>query len=210
MLRLIGAVVLFVLGVIVGLLLSGGFSLLMNPTPTISSTIILDRIQALSELTAVRYHFNGVITSEVQLPGVLASLYGQRLALMAVGTINAGIDLSQITPADVTLAGSTLTVKLPPPRLQDCFLNEQQSYVVSRDTGFFANDAPNLDTEARRYAVQQFRNQALEQGVLDDAQAQAQQVITELAAALNPDGALTVNIIPTAPGLDSPLPETCQ
>ncbi len=211
MLRLLGALALFGLGVVVGVLLSSGLGLLLNPTPTLSSTIILDRIQALSELTAVRYNFTGVISSEVQMPGMLAALYGQRQSLMAVGHINAGIDLNQLTPADVTLDATTLTVRLPPPRLQDCFLNEQESYVVARDTGIFARGAPNLDTDARRYAVHQFRDQALEAGILDDAQAQAQQVITELTAALNPDSTLTVNIIPTAPDpASSPLPDTCQ
>ena len=210
MLRVFAVIVVFALGVIVGLLLGGGLSQLINPTPTISSTIVLDRIQALSDLTTVRYNFNGVITSQVQMPGILATLYGQQLALMAVGHINAGMDLSQLTPADVTLVDNILTVKLPPPRLQDCFLNEQDSYVVARDTGIFANDAPNLDTEARRYAVQQFRNQAVEQGILNDAQAQAQQVITELAGALNPDGSLTVAVVPSAPDPNAPLPETCQ
>ena len=42
-----------------------------------------------------------------------------------------------------------MTITLPAPELQSCFLDESQSYVVRRSTGFFADPMDNLEDELR-------------------------------------------------------------
>lgn len=187
----------------------GSFQSIFNPQQpvVITATVMLERIQALSQLTTVRYNYSSLITTERDMPPLLAALYGERQIMVAVGHVNAGIDLSQITPDDIVRDGRTLTITLPPPALQDCFLNEQDSYIVSRDTGVFARPASNLDTEARRYAVEQFRTMALENGILNDVQIQADEVVRSITTLVNEDS--IVNIITTPPDPDMPLPATC-
>lgn len=195
-----------------------GISSIFNPPPpvynTLSTALILDRVQGLSELTTTRHNFSNIVTSERELPSLLQALYRDKLTIVVVGHINAGIDLSQLSEQDIQLEGGVLTLRLPPPRLQDCFLNESESYVVSRETGLFASPAPNLDTEARRFAVREFRDAAIEKGILQAANEQASTVIrSTLELFLNtvsPENINTVQIETTPPDPDAPLPESCQ
>ncbi len=187
----------------------GSFQSIFNPQQpvVITATVMLERIQALSQLTTVRYNYSSLITTEREMPALLAALYGERQIMVAVGHVNAGIDLSQIALEDIVRDGQTITITLPPPELQDCFLNEQDSYIVSRDTGIFARPASNLDTEARRYAVEQFRTMALENGILNDVQIQAHEIIQGLTSMI--DETSSVNIITSPPNPDGPMPSTC-
>lgn len=181
-----------------------------EPKIVITVNAVLDRVQTMSQLTTVRYNYSSMVTTEREMPELLQALYGDQQVMVAVGHVNAGIDLSQITADNITLDGSTLILQLPPPQLQDCFLNEQQSYVISRDTGLFARPAPNMDVEARRYAVRQFRDMALEAGILDDVQIQSAAALQEFLSLVDPENIEQVQVIGAPQNLNAPLPESCQ
>ncbi len=100
---------------------------LFTPSYRITANIVLERIQDMSLLTTTRYNYSSVVTSERQMPGILGALYGERMAMVAVGYVVAGIDMSQITANDVNVDGDKLSIRLPAPTLQDCFLDEQAS-----------------------------------------------------------------------------------
>src|SRR5262245_42732110 len=91
-----GAIVMVVLQIITlppGLVavLTGG-----NVPITIQATTILDRIQSLSDLVTTRYNYSSLVTSQRDMPGILSVLYGDKLLMVAVGHVNAGIDMSQV------------------------------------------------------------------------------------------------------------------
>ena len=174
---------------------------------TIQGTVVLEKIQSMSQLTTMRFNYSSLITSQRELPGILAGLYGDRLVMVAVGHVNAGIDLRQLTPDSITRQGDTMTIRLPPPQLLDCFLNEQASYVVSRDTGLFARPAPNLDSAARHFAVGQFRDNALRDDIFVQVQTNSQVVITNFVQGL---GVKQVNVVTSPRDPNAPLPESCQ
>jgi hypothetical protein len=202
-----GAIVLVVRGVMTippGLIsaFTGG------PAPiSIQSTTVLERIQALSELTTTRFNYSSLITSQRELPPLLAGLYGDKMVMVAVGHVNAGIDMKEITLENITKDGDSITIKLPPPRLSDCFLDEKSSYVVSRDTGLFAKPAPNMDVEARRYAVAQFRDMATKDEIMSRVQEQAKIVIITFVTNM---GAKQVNVVTSDPDPNMPLPDSCR
>ncbi len=170
----------------------------------------VERLQALSQLTTTRFNYSHLVTSAVDMPGLLQGLYGQGLGYVAVGHINAGIDLSQITEADIVYdeARNLLTITLPAPTLQDCFLNEAQSYVVTRSTGLFAQPSEELESAARRFAIRQYRDMALEDGILEEARDQSVQVVEEFLLSVIGDVVLVVEVAPI--DADAPLPPTCQ
>lgn len=180
---------------------------IFNPPIVITASVVLERIQGMSNLTSVRYNYSGVVTSEREMPELLQLLYGNKQVMIAVGHINAGIDLSRVTTSNIAIDGSTMIVQLPAPTLQDCFLNDQESYIMSQETGIFAEELPNLGTDARRYALEQFRDNALEEGILNEANLRAQTIIGELLKATAED--LTVQVLITQPDPNTPLPETC-
>ncbi|HEX2619049.1 MAG TPA: DUF4230 domain-containing protein [Phototrophicaceae bacterium] len=181
-----------------------------NFKTTTSVVTILDRIQAMSQLTTTRYSYSNILTSERELPPILAGLYGESLVMVAVGEVNAGIDLSKITTDNLQTVDNTLIVHLPPAQLHDCFFNEQQSYVVSRDTGFFARPLPSLDETARLYALGQFRDKALEDGILADAQSQAATAVQEMVSGLAGTQYAAVRVVSDPLPAQSTIPETCQ
>lgn len=204
--------VLIVVAVVFGVLFAQqqGWFPWLNNGYRINANVVLERIQDMSLLTTTRYNYSSIVTSERQIPGILGALYGERQVMVAVGYVVAGVDMSKISADDVSIDGEALSIRLPSPILQDCFLDEQASYIVSRDTGIFSRSAPNLDTEARRYAVQQFRNSALEGRILEEAQVQAAEVVKSFILLLGVESIRDVNITVAMPETNAPLPSSCS
>ncbi len=173
------------------------------------AVVVLDSIQNLSMLTTTRYNFSSLVTSEREMPTFLRPLYGEQQVLIAVGHITAGIDLSRMTQDDIVQQGGAITLRLPPPILMDCFLDENASYVAERSTGLFTSSAPNLEGQARQFAVQKFRDEAIANGVLNDVQQQATIALTEFIELLNLPDVTAVNVVPAAPDPAAPLPPSC-
>lgn len=173
---------------------------------------VIERISALSELTTMRFNYANIVTSSTEMPGVLAALYGDSLVMVAVGHVEAGIDLSSITADDIQYdpVANTFTLDLPAPRLNDCFLNEQESYVVSRATGIFAAPSPALDTESRRFALRQFRDLAIEEGILLDAAREAETVVREFLSLTLVDDNPSIEVVIAVPPADPVYPDTCR
>lgn len=216
----LGAVgcLLLIAAPVAGLLLAGtvtingllaGAQSVFNPQTVVTIQTMVESIQGLSQLTTVRHSYSAVVTSERDMPDALKLLYGEKQVMVAAGHVNAGVDLSQLAPDDIARDGDTIIVSLPAPQLQDCFVNEAQSYIASLETGLFARSAPELVVEGRRFAVRHFRERALnEDRILETAQTQAQAVVAGLVTALAPGARVTVL---TAPLPDpAPLPPTCQ
>lgn len=178
-------------------------------TTSTNITVILDSIEELSALTTTRYNFASIVTSEREMPALLELLYGQRQVLVAVGHVTAGIDLAQVGGDDVTMDDGTLTLRLPPPQLFDCFLNEAESYIAESSTGVFARPANDLNDAARRFTVQQFRDSALEDGILEEVRQQAQVALGEFLTALNLTGVRTLQFT-FEEDAEVALPDTCQ
>lgn len=185
-------------------LLSSFFSPYRN-----NATVVVSSIQELSVLTTVRYNFSSLVTTEREMPGILAALYGERQVLVAVGHVNAGIDLSTMTDEDVVIEGNTMRITLPAPTLQDCFLNESQTYVADRETGIFARSAPELDDTARQYAMTRFRDAALEQGILEDAREQGEFAVARFISLMALPDISLVNVEVEEPAANAELPVSC-
>lgn len=213
-LPLVALLVVIIMGLnTVGGVLDGVRSIFDPPPPVYnfySPALVLDRVQSLSQLTVTRYNFSNVVHTEREMPYVLSALYRDRLAMVIVGHVNAGIDLSLMTEADIRSDGETLTLRLPAPALQDCFLNERGSYVISRETGLFTSGAPQLDLEARRFAVHEFREAALEDGILERVNEQAQATLTGFLNAFAPADGQPIRIVTTPPDPLAAHPASCR
>lgn len=150
-------------------------SQLMHPTPTIlpDPVTIIQQVQALARLETIRYTVEKVITAETN-QGVLAPLFGDRLLFVAHGYVIAGIDMAQIKAEDLRLVNGVLTVQLPAAQILVATLDNDKSYVYDRQTGLLTQADPTLETQARQVAEGEIRKAALEDGILDQAGANAQ------------------------------------
>ena len=184
-----------------------------NPPHRVIVLPQVERLQKLAELTTVKFNYAGLVTLKQDVPPVLAGLYGNELVLVAVVSVRAGIDMSRLKPEDIIYDEKTnaLTLHMPPPVLQECFLDDSKTYVAEQNTGVLVGSAPALDDQARRYAIQQFRDQALEEKILEEAQKQAEIVMRDFTGVLNPTSdAPTIQFVFDQPDPNAIPPVTCQ
>lgn len=148
---------------------------LLNPTPTVipDPVTIIREVQSLARLETIQYSVEKIITAEIS-QGAFGSLFGDRLLFVAHGYVIAGIDMAEIEADDLRLADGVLYVTLPEAEVFVATLDNEQSYVYDRETGFFRKSDPDLETTARVAAEQEILKTAVEDGILDQAQQNAE------------------------------------
>jgi hypothetical protein len=158
---------------------------LLHPTPTVipDPVTIVSEVRRLARLDTIQYSVEKVITAETA-QGPFGFLFGDKLIFVAHGTAIAGVDLGKLAPGDISIAGGTVTIHMPPPEIFVATLDNQKSYVYNRTTGALTHGDTNLETTARRAAEDQIRQAALEDGILNQAQANAESFLTRLLAQL--------------------------
>ncbi len=163
-----------------GNFVDGVSNIFNNETSTRNVSVpVVEGIQQLSALATVRYNYSNIVETSVDMPDLLAGLYGNSQVMIAVGSIDAGINLAEVTEDDLVIdeEANTMMLTLPPPVILNCALDESKSEVIERDTGLFASPLPELDTESRRFALRQFRDIALESDILEDAKQESEILI---------------------------------
>lgn len=158
---------------------------IVNPTPTIipDPMTIIHEVRALSRLETATYSIEKVITAESG-QGPFAFLFGDRLILVAHGQVIAGVDLSKMGEEDIVVADDgAVVVTLPPAEILVVTLNNQKSYIYDRDTGVIGMN-PALETEARQAAEDEILDAALEDGILEMAQRNAETYVLRLILTL--------------------------
>ena len=179
------------------------FEGIVNPTPTIIPdpvTIIL-QVRNLSRLETASYTIEKVITAETG-QGPFSFLFGDRLILVARGQVIAGVDLGKMEDGDILITeDGTVVVTLPEAEILVATLDNQKSYVVDRDTGLVGTN-PALETEARQAAEKEVLDAALEDGILDTAQRNAEMYVRQLIMALGFDEVIFAQAVPT-PGANA-------
>lgn len=150
---------------------------------------LLERVQALGELHAVKYTYRDVHEFETtrEPEGVLASLPGgtevvhattRNTALMSfTGTVEAGVDLRQ---AKVERSSSGITVKLPAPTV---FPANVVADVHEVKRGLFWRDQA-IAARAIEAAKTRFRETSVRQGILDEAKTNIRKQVAQLAGDL--------------------------
>ena len=160
-------------------------AVILNPTPTIipDPVTIINQVRSLARLETIQYSVEKIITAEVG-QGAFAFLLGDKLLLVAHGTVIAGIDLARMTSDDLDLRGKTLYVHLPEPEIFISTLDNDRSYVYDRETGILTKGNINLETVARQAAEDQIEKAALEDGILAQARINAEAYLVRLFTGL--------------------------
>lgn len=158
---------------------------LLNPTPTIipDPVTYINEIRALARLETIQYSVEKVITGQTG-GGSFEALFGDKILFVGHGTIIAGIDMEKLRPEDMRYENNVLRVKLPPAEIFIATLDNEKSYVYDRDTGLLTKPDPNLETLVRQKAEQEILKAALEDGILEQAQINAEAYLFKFFAAL--------------------------
>jgi hypothetical protein len=147
----------------------------LHPTPTIipDPVTIVHEVRSLARLETIQYSVEKIIKAESG-QGTFSFLVGDKILFVAHGTVVAGIDLQKLQPEDMKVVDGVLHVKLPPAEIFVATLDNDQSYIYDRQLGFLARGNQDLETAARRAAESEIEQAALDDGILAQAQTNAQ------------------------------------
>jgi hypothetical protein len=154
---------------------------ILHPTPTVlpDPVTIINQIRPLARLETIQYTVEKVITAEVGQDS-LGPLFGDKLLFVGHGYVTAGIDLQNFSAEDFVVENGLIKVHLPEAEIFDAALDNDKSYVYDRETGMLTHGDINLETTARQAAEDQIRQAALEDGILKQAQANAETYMQSL------------------------------
>jgi hypothetical protein len=179
------ALVLVVLSVAAG---AGLTYLIWNPTKPDEPGVVLG-VQRLNELATVKQTIQVIVTeednTEIFRQPLPEFLTGEKLLLVAVGEVEAGVDLDEVGEDDVRVVGKTVSINLPDAEILGSSLDEDQTRLYDRDRGLLkirGNDA--LIEEARREAEDRVVKVAQEDGIVEKAQSNAEDSIRTLVTSL--------------------------
>ncbi len=193
---LVLAFVIVVLSVALGLAISrfdfmaripvvGPFLFEEQPARTTTGPVVVEGIQDLNQLATVRWTESVPITKESGGTGLERIFFGERVLLIAVGEVEAGVNLADIGEDDVRVNGDSVTIQLPEPEILSTSLNEEETHVYDRDFSLL-NFRPDDDLveEARQQALEKVEGAARENGILDYAESNAEDSIRAFVTTL--------------------------
>jgi hypothetical protein len=173
---------------------------LFHPTPTVipDPITIVHEVRGLARLETIQYTVEKVITAETG-PVELKPFFGDKLILVAHGEVIAGVDLQKLSSNDVWIQNGTLSLRIPPAEVFQATLDNDKSYVYDRQTGIFTHGDVNLETTARRAAENEIRKAALADGILAQAQQNAENFLERLLRDLGYSDVVFVEATPVPP-----------
>lgn len=145
-----------------------------------SSPVMLQQVQTLAQLVTVKYVVEKVVLLEDTSKWYELSLGESSVLMVAHGIVKAGVDLKELKPGDLEVSGKTVKIKLPPPRITDCYLDDKRTEIVERKTGLLRSFDKDLEQNARKQAVEEINLAARNDGILKDADDRAKTQLTAL------------------------------
>lgn len=186
-------VAILVLAVGLGLLTFWGVRSIMSAIPTPSDIasvfepepyeeigpVTITAIRDLAQLTTVETVQYTIVEKGTD-EGWLAWARGDSLRMFAVARIGAGVDLGDLTVRDVSVdEDGVVELQLPAAEILYVDPDEDATQVLSRDVGIFTSGDPGLESDVRRIADEVLVENAIEAGILDQAEENARSVLTD-------------------------------
>jgi hypothetical protein len=171
----------------------------------VSTATIVQSIRAQGTYTAFSTSLARSDVS-VSVRSGLRNVCGYNASHNAEGTIEAGVDLSRLTPEDVTYneLTQTFTITLPPPQLTNCLISTITQYHISQT--FCEVDEDGTRQLAQYVALTGFRDDALEAGILERAEEEMLSRLPQLFELTSGGATVRVQFSDQEP----PLPATCN
>ena len=141
---------------------------------------VLREVRLLKELVTIRYNIQKVAgLTEQKKP------FGSESILLIVqAKVLAGIDLGELNERDIRVRDrKSVAILLPPPQILHIYLDEKQTKVWDRTKTWWTPWVPydiDLERKARLAALDSVKQEALDMGILKDAQASAETLIRGL------------------------------
>lgn len=154
-----------------------------EPYEEIGPTVVRS-VRDLANLTTVEL-VEYMIVEKGTDGGFLAWARGDSLELFAVARIGAGVDLGSINVRSFDLSSDgVVELVVPGAEIQYVAVDNEATQILDRSTGLFTKGDPRLESDARRVAEEVLQKAAIEEGILETAEENAQEVITNFLLTL--------------------------
>ena len=166
---------------------------------------MLQALQQSAELSTVKATIQTVIpVVESNTLPIIGEIGKSQLVYVAVGHVQAGINLKDITPSMVEESVGKITVTLPMVTILNVQLNLDRSKTFSYSKDMFAEDnATKLHEKAQKAAQESILKDACDNGILKTATEQSQFVVKNLLSIVAPTG-VVIKVKP------APYEPTCE
>lgn len=145
---------------------------------TTTSPVVVEDIQKLDQLDTVRMTQSVVVTKETGGTELRRFLTGEEVILVAVGDVEAGVNLSDLTEDNVRVEDKTVTLQMPEPEISSVSLDEDQTRLYDRDQGVLRLRADEtLVEEARQEAQDELVAAARQNDIRATAESNAEDTI---------------------------------
>lgn len=168
-------------------------------------TPLVQRIENIQELSTTVQTIETVVPASAERKIGDLPLATTRLLYIARGEIKAGVDLSQLTDADIVVSNNSIEINLPPAKILDSKIDVNHSRVYDYDRGFLnlgPDVAPQLQTLAQRETLSKAIATACQEGILDNANLKAKEAITQLLMNSDPRQVTVNTTAATTCGID--------
>ncbi|HQV69255.1 MAG TPA: DUF4230 domain-containing protein [Thermoflexales bacterium] len=154
-------------------------------TPTVvARPPMIQQVKALADLTTVQTLLSTIVEADQARVG---NVVYERLILLACGRVKAGVDLSKMTDADITVSadGKTARVHLPKAQLLDTYLIDDPTQpcttkVYDRTNLILLPASKDLEGVARDKAVKAITETAVQAGIIAEADKNARAAIERI------------------------------
>ena len=160
-----------------------------------STTPLLLALEDLSQYHAATGTFQVVVDRELDTRYVPDVISGERVSFLATGTADAYVDFEGLDAGRVTLSpdGTSATIELPAPRLDEVRIDPAESRVLDRDRGLVERvgdalgDDPVDDTALYGLAEDRLAAAAAASDLRERAEDNTRDMLTGLARSLGVD-----------------------
>ena len=140
-------------------------------TPTPTPLVVIHDIRGMGRLETVQFVMQTVVNLENEPSNIWQRFFGSdEVLLIAAGEVAAGFDLTEMRDHDIVVDGNRVRLVLPPPEIFYSRVDNEETAVYERATGFLVKRDPDIEGEARRLAQQRLLEWAEEHKILERAQ----------------------------------------
>lgn len=130
---------------------------------------VVKEMRELNRLETATFTIEKIIDGGTKGNRLQNFLFGDRILLIAHGTVIAGFDFANLSEQDITVNEKEVKIKLPPAQILVATLDNSQTRVYDRQRGILALGEKDLESEARAAAEKSIREAACTAGILKQA-----------------------------------------
>lgn len=149
-------------------------------TVNLSSQTVIKQIRSLNRLETSSFTIEKIIDVGTSGNKFSQFLYGDRILLIAHGSVIAGFDLGKVKEENANVEGDNLKLSMPSPEILVTKLDSEETRVYDRQQGLLTKGDRNLESEARSEAEKVIKDAACKGGILNDASKNARNQLTGL------------------------------